>query len=1020
MESQTNSTRVKAPANSRCHRSSVSRNQTTHDVSALNPTGRVNTDNCTSKTSHRLLSCKRAFSISTFNTRTLRKENHLDEIFYSAEEHNLGIVAIQEHRHVHEEEVIKQWNHTPNHTLFTSSALKNQAGAAIHGIGLLMRKDLKDCVEQIESITPRIMVATFAGNPVTTVIACYSPTNVSPEEEVAEFYSDLSEVISEIPPHNQVYICGDFNAKLGSDNVRNCFHEETNRNGEYLFNMLETFDLVAANTIFEKPSRKMWTFKYPNGCKAQLDYILVRKKWARSVKNCEPFSTTCVPINSDHRCLTAVVKLSLRAPKKETSSRAINFKSLASSKELKEEFVLKVHNRFSSLLTEGGEDLNFQQKYNLLSDACTEVGKSTLPKKPKKNWSNISKTEEVVKARNNLKEARTKGNKTQCKDAHEALLNAYKDEETKYIEEQTRRIEEASHSERHALAWKIINEVSGRKESTGLGKPKGTVEERKEVWLSHFKNLLGKPPTVSEESFEVNPVIDHDLPIETGPFVMKELKDVIKSSKRGGAIGIDAIPLEVWESEEFLPYLLQLTNNTQLHKEKPSQWSQSILIPIPKKGTSIPPNVRGISLNPIAAKIYNKMLLNRIQPHVDPLLTWTQNGFRKSRSTLFNIITLRRIIEGLKAKHLPLATVFIDFSKAFDSIHRERMFKILRAYGIPSSTVEAIKIIYDNSSAKVITPDGETDFFEIIAGIFQGDTLAPYLFIIVLDYVLKEAYKVSSNDTGVVIEPRRGKRQSEIKLRDSSYADDIALLNHSLELAEELLHAVERAAMAVGLHLNAGKTEVLSINIHVTHQIKTLQGKPLKNVNNFKYLGSYTPSSEYDFKIRRALAWVACNKLEKIWRSSLKRKLKIRFFRACVESVLLYGSETWTITAKMKANINGTYTRLLRRALNVSWKDHMTNAELYGKIPLLSNTIKRRRLRFAGHCIRAENQPAANLLFWTPTEGKAKRGAPTKTFCTMLQEDTGLKDNREIRTVMKDRKNWTKFCDSVVSSTDDR
>ena len=152
MESQTNSTRVKAPANSRCHRSSVSRNQTTHDVSALNPTGRVNTDNCTSKTSHRLLSCKRAFSISTFNTRTLRKENHLDEIFYSAEEHNLGIVAIQEHRHVHEEEVIKQWNHTPNHTLFTSSALKNQAGAAIHGIGLLMRKDVKDDLESITAI----------------------------------------------------------------------------------------------------------------------------------------------------------------------------------------------------------------------------------------------------------------------------------------------------------------------------------------------------------------------------------------------------------------------------------------------------------------------------------------------------------------------------------------------------------------------------------------------------------------------------------------------------------------------------------------------------------------------------------------------------------------------------------------------------------------------------------------------------------------------------------------------------
>ena len=97
------------------------------------------------------------------------------------------------------------------------------------------------------------------------------------------------------------------------------------------------------------------------------------------------------------------------------------------------------------------------------------------------------------------------------------------------------------------------------------------------------------------------------------------------------------------------------------------------------------------------------MLLNRIQPLIDPILSWTQAGFRKSRSTLSNILALRRIIEGLKDKNLPLAIIFIDFSKAFESIHRERMFKILEAYGIPSSIVNAIKLIYENSSAQVLT-----------------------------------------------------------------------------------------------------------------------------------------------------------------------------------------------------------------------------------------------------------------------------------------------------------------------------
>ena len=69
--------------------------------------------------------------------------------------------------------------------------------------------------------------------------------------------------------------------------------------------------------------------------------------------------------------------------------------------------------------------------------------------------------------------------------------------------------------------------------------------------------------------------------------------------------------------------------------------------------------------------------------------------------------------------------LFVDFTKAFDSIHRGKMEQILLAYGIPKETVAAIMILYRNTKMKVRSPDGDTDYLNILAGVLQGDTIAP-------------------------------------------------------------------------------------------------------------------------------------------------------------------------------------------------------------------------------------------------------------------------------------------------------
>ena len=133
--------------------------------------------------------------------------------------------------------------------------------------------------------------------------------------------------------------------------------------------------------------------------------------------------------------------------------------------------------------------------------------------------------------------------------------------------------------------------------------------------------------------------------------------------------------------------------------------------------------------------------------------------------------------------------------------------------------------------------------------------------------------------------------------------------------------------------------------------IKTKNGETLNVVENFKYLGAWTESSSADMKVRKALAWSACHKLRKVWRSRISRQIKVRLFLATVEAVLLYGADTWTLTDTMEKQLNGSYTRMLRMALNVSYQDHKSNAEVYGELHQVTSKIQQRRLKLTGYCI---------------------------------------------------------------------
>ena len=187
------------------------------------------------------------------------------------------------------------------------------------------------------------------------------------------------------------------------------------------------------------------------------------------------------------------------------------------------------------------------------------------------------------------------------------------------------------------------------------------------------------------------------------------------------------------------------------------------------------------------------------------------------------------------------------------------MEQILLAYGVPKQTVAAITILYRNTKVKVRSPDEDTEYFDIVAGVLQGDTLSPYLFIICIVYVLRISIdKIKENDFELT--KKRSRRYPAKTITDADYADDISILANTPNQAETLLHSLERAAAVIGLHVNAHKTEYMSFN--QIGDISTLAGISRKLVDQ----------------------------------SDLTDEIKRIFFQPAVVSILLFGCTTWTLT----------------------------------------------------------------------------------------------------------------------------
>ena len=901
------------------------------------------------------------------------------------------------------------------------------------GVGFAVKTTLVGKLAGLpKGVNDRLMTMKLplAGKKHLTIISAYAPTMTNTDEVKAKFYEELHTVIADVPKADKLILLGDFNARVGKDNVAwegvlghhgvgHC-----NSNGLLLLQTCAEHELLITNTIFRLPTRNRTSWMHPRSKHWHLiDYAIVRKRDRQDVRVTK--SMCGAECWTDHRLIITKLNIRIqpkRRPQGKKAPKRLNVAKLMTAS-CKQSLVDALEERLKS--TSPGNQ-NVEADWASLRELIYTTASETLGHQTRKHkdWfdENCEDIKQLLDEKHLLHQAylnnpRSTARRDALNNIRRTVQQKLRQMQDDWLSNKADEIQGYADKRDYKNFYNALKEVYGPTPSGSnplLSADGNTLITDKEKilkrWAEHFESVLNRPSTINEEAINRLPQVPTNKALDDPPTLLETQKAIYLLSS-GKAPGSDAIPAEVYKEggtalTERLHHLFLLMWQQETI---PQDFKDASIIHLYKQKGSRQAcdNHRGISLLSIAGKILARILLNRLTVHLDQgLLPESQCGFRKERGTIDMVFAARQLQEKCQEQNVNLFSTYVDLTKAFDTVGREGLWKIMAKYGCPRKFIVLVRQFHEGMQARVQDSGEFSDPFTVTNGVKQGCVLAPTLFSLMFSAMLTEAFRdegvgvnLRYRTDGKLFNLRRLHAKTKVMtdiIRDLLFADDCALNAASEADMQCSVNLFSSACTNFGLTINTKKTEVLHQPAPGRPYVEpsiTVNGQRLNTVQRFSYLGStlsqnVTIDDEVSVRIARASSTFG-RLYPNVWnRRGITIQTKLKVYRAVVLPTLLYACETWTVYQRHARKLNHFHSTSLRKILGIKWQDKIPDTVVLTKagLPSIFTLLMQSQLRWAGHVVRMPDERLPKRLFYGELQhGQRSHGGQKKRYKDTLK-----------------------------------